>query len=167
MPRFAPDARGVRAKTVLAQDFCKGMPDLPCPSVPDRTKLHARPLPFWGRRMHPGPLCSPPHPQPCPERHAPRAGVLRSPSPGRVEELEPLGGLLVDYLLSFCFVHSFLCHSWDQSPGSESSLITVALCKHLLRAFSRKADHLKRDLLGSNCTPTRWDFRSPDCLPVA
>lgn len=138
----------VSAKTILVQDFCNATLNLLCPSVPNHTQLHLWPLPVRGRRMHTEPLHSLPHPQPCSKCHALRVRVRRLPYPGRVEELDPSGGLLLDYLLSFCFVHSFLCHSWDQSPGSESSLTTVVLCKHLLRTFSRKADHLKRDLLG-------------------
>lgn len=60
-----------------------------------------------------------PHPQPSPKCHTWRGRVLCLQWPGRVEELELSGGLMVHYLRSFCFVFSFICHSWDQSPGSE------------------------------------------------
>lgn len=54
------------------------------------------------------------------------------------------------WLFSFFlhFVVSFVCHTWDQSPGPQSSLTMLVLCKHLLRASSPKAEHLKRGLCG-------------------
>lgn len=102
--RFTPDAHSVSAKSLLVQDFCNVALILPWPRVPDRTHLHIWSLPFCGRRLHKEPLYSLPHPQPCSKCHALRVRVLRSQYPGRVEETELSGGLLVDYLIPFCFV---------------------------------------------------------------
>lgn len=111
MTRFTPDTHSISAKSILVQDFCNAAPILPCPSMPSRTHLIIWPLPFCGRRLQMEPLCSLPHPQPCSEGLAWRVTGLGLQYPGRVEELELSGGLLVDYFISFCFVLSFICHA--------------------------------------------------------
>lgn len=102
---------------VFVQDFWNGTLTLPCPSMPDHTHLHIWFLAFGAGRLQKEPAL--PHPKPYPKCHIWRVGLLCLQWPGRVGELE-LSGLMVHYLLSFCFVVSFTCHSWDQSPGSES-----------------------------------------------
>lgn len=54
------------------------------------------------------------------------------------------------WLFSFFLysVVSFVCHTWDQSPGPQSNLTMIVLCKQLLRASYPKAEHLKRGLCG-------------------
>lgn len=108
MERFIPDAPSVSAESMLVQVFYNVALILPCPTLPDRTHLHIWSVPFCGKGLHEEPLCRLPHPQPCSKCHALRVRVLSLQYPGRVEELELSGGLLVDYLISFCFVISFI-----------------------------------------------------------
>lgn len=128
MGRVIPDASSVSAESVFVWIFGNMTLILPCPGVWC--------LPFCGRRLQKEPLCSLTHPQPCSKCHASRVRVLLLQYPGRVEEPELSGGLLVDYLIAFCFVLSFICPSWDQSPGLVSIFIMMVLCKQLPRVSS-------------------------------